>query len=66
MQPSASARKTETNTARGAGSVLDLGLAGRADDARQLLAELDDRASRSEYVPAFSRLGIQVGDGWRA
>ena len=42
---------------------LGLGLAGRADDARQLLAELDDRASRGEYVPPFTRLAIHVGLG---
>ena len=40
---------------------LGLGLAGRVDDAKRLLAELDDRASRGEYVPAFSRLAIHVG-----
>jgi hypothetical protein len=28
-----------------------------------LLVELDDRASRGEYVPAFNRLGIHVGLG---
>ena len=42
---------------------LGLGLSGRADDASRLLAELDDRASRGEYVPAFSRLAIHVGLG---
>jgi serine/threonine-protein kinase len=42
---------------------LGLGLAGRADDARLLLAELDDRASRGEYVPPFTRLALHVGLG---
>ena len=42
---------------------LGLGLAGRHDEARRLLRELDDRASRGEYVPAFCRLGIEVGLG---
>ena len=42
---------------------LALARAGRAADARQLLAELDDRASRGEYIPAFCRLGIWVGLG---
>jgi serine/threonine-protein kinase len=40
-----------------------LGRAGRSDEARRLLAELDDRASRGEYVPAMSRLNIQAGLG---
>jgi serine/threonine-protein kinase len=46
-------------------SVLGLGLAlaGRSDDARRLLNELDERASRGEYVPPFSRLAIEVGMG---
>ncbi len=46
-------------------SVLGLGYAraGRADDARRLLHELDERASRGEYVPAFARLAIHVGQG---
>jgi len=45
--------------------VLGLGYAraGRADDANRLLDELDDRASRGEYVPEFSRLAIHVGQG---
>jgi serine/threonine protein kinase/tetratricopeptide (TPR) repeat protein len=45
--------------------VLGLGYAraGRADDASRLLHELDDRASRGEYVPAFARLAIHVGQG---
>lgn len=42
---------------------LGLGLAGRHDEARLLLAELDDRASRGEYVAAFARLAICVGLG---
>jgi tetratricopeptide (TPR) repeat protein len=42
---------------------LGLGLAGRREEARRLIVELDDRASRGEYVPAFSRLGIHVGFG---
>ena len=32
-------------------------------EARQLLAELDERASRGEFIPAFSRLGVYVGLG---
>ena len=35
--------------------------AGRIDDAKRLLGELDDRASRGEYVPAFAPLAIHVG-----
>jgi serine/threonine-protein kinase len=42
---------------------LGLGLAGRHDEARQLIAELDDRAERGEYVAAFARLAIFVGLG---
>ncbi|MEO7133320.1 MAG: protein kinase [Vicinamibacterales bacterium] len=38
-----------------------LGRAGRYEEARRLIAELDDRAARGEYVPAFARLGIYVG-----
>jgi tetratricopeptide (TPR) repeat protein len=37
--------------------------AGRLDDATSLLRELEDRASRGEYVPAFTRLAIYVGQG---
>jgi serine/threonine protein kinase/tetratricopeptide (TPR) repeat protein len=37
--------------------------AGRVEDARRLLSELDERASRGEYVPAFTRLAIHVGLG---
>jgi TolB-like protein len=46
-------------------SVLGIGLAlaGRSDDARRLLNELDERASRGEYVPPFERLAIEVGLG---
>jgi hypothetical protein len=46
-------------------AVLGLGYAraGRVADARRLLGELDDRASRGEYVPAFTRLAIHVGLG---
>ncbi len=35
--------------------------AGRLDDATRLLNELEDRASRGEYVPAFARLFIHIG-----
>ena len=42
---------------------LAFGLAGRVSDAQQLLAELDERASRGEYIPAFCRLSIWVGLG---
>jgi serine/threonine protein kinase/Flp pilus assembly protein TadD len=37
--------------------------AGRLDDAKRLLNELEDRASRGEHVPAFARLYIHVGQG---
>ena len=39
------------------------GRAGRRDDASRLLAELADRGSRGEYVPAFAPLPIYVGLG---
>jgi serine/threonine protein kinase/Tfp pilus assembly protein PilF len=42
---------------------LACGRAGRLDDATRLLRELEDRASRGEYVPAFTHLSIQVGLG---
>jgi serine/threonine protein kinase len=38
-----------------------LARAGREDEARQLLAELEERASRGEFVPAHARLSILVG-----
>jgi serine/threonine protein kinase len=43
--------------------VLGLGYAraGRLEDAARLLSELEDRAGRGEYVPAFARLSIHVG-----
>jgi serine/threonine protein kinase/Tfp pilus assembly protein PilF len=37
--------------------------AGRVDDADRLLGELEDRAERGEYVPAYTRLSIHVGRG---
>ncbi len=37
--------------------------AGRYDDANRLLHELDDRGSRGEYIPAFTRLSIFTGLG---
>ncbi len=40
---------------------LALARAGRTEDARRLLGELEDRASRGEYVPAFTKLAIHVG-----
>jgi serine/threonine protein kinase len=45
--------------------VLGLGYAraGRPDDATRLLRELEDRAGRGEYVPAFARLAIHIGQG---
>jgi eukaryotic-like serine/threonine-protein kinase len=36
-------------------------LAGRRDAAKRLLNELEDRASRGEYVPRFAPLAIHVG-----
>jgi len=46
-------------------AVLGLGYAraGRIEDARRLLDELEERASRGEYVPSFARLAIHVGLG---
>ena len=38
-----------------------LARAGRTGEARQLLAELEERASRGEFVPAHARLNIFVG-----
>ena len=40
---------------------LALARAGRGDEARRLLSELDDRASRGEYVGPRARLAICVG-----
>jgi len=40
---------------------LAYGRAGRSDDAQRLLSELDDRASRGEYVAAFARVYIHAG-----
>ena len=37
--------------------------AGRADDARRQLAELDERGSRGELVPRLARLQIDTGLG---
>jgi serine/threonine protein kinase/tetratricopeptide (TPR) repeat protein len=37
--------------------------AGRSDDATRLLRELEDRASRGEYIPAFTSLNIYIGQG---
>jgi Tfp pilus assembly protein PilF len=37
--------------------------AGRLEDAARLLSELDERAERGEYVPAFAWLTIHVGRG---
>ena len=34
---------------------------GRATEAYQLLAELDERALSGEFIPDFSRLGICMG-----
>jgi serine/threonine protein kinase/Flp pilus assembly protein TadD len=39
------------------------GRAGRADDARRLLSELEDRASRGEHVMSTALLCIHVGTG---
>jgi len=40
---------------------LACGRAGRAEDAHRMLGELDERASRGEYVPAFARVYIHIG-----
>jgi hypothetical protein len=40
---------------------LGYGLAGRCEDAQQLLRELDDRSNRGEHVPACAPLAIHVG-----
>ena len=37
--------------------------AGRQEDASRLLHEIEDRGSRGEYIPSFSKLVIQVGMG---
>jgi TolB-like protein/DNA-binding winged helix-turn-helix (wHTH) protein/Tfp pilus assembly protein PilF len=37
--------------------------AGRADDARRLLSELDERGSRGEFIPPLARLQINAGLG---
>jgi len=42
---------------------LVLARAGRTDDARRLLAELEDRGGRGEYVAPFTLLEIHVGLG---
>ncbi len=38
-----------------------LARAGRADEARRLLSELDERGSRGEYIPPLARLQINTG-----
>ncbi len=40
-----------------------LARAGRADEARRLLAELDERGSRGEFIPPLARLQINTGLG---
>ena len=40
-----------------------LALAGRADEARRLLSELDERGSRGEFIPPLARLQINAGLG---
>ena len=37
--------------------------AGRQDDAIRLLREIEDRGSRGEYIPSFSKVAIFVGTG---
>jgi serine/threonine protein kinase/Tfp pilus assembly protein PilF len=37
--------------------------AGRPGDARRLLREIEDRGSRGEYIPSFSKVAICVGLG---
>jgi hypothetical protein len=39
------------------------GRAGRPDDAMRLLHELEERAARGEYVPAFTVLPIHIALG---
>ncbi len=38
-----------------------LARAGRADEARRLLSELDERGSRGEFIPPLARLQINTG-----
>jgi serine/threonine-protein kinase len=40
---------------------LAYGLAGRSEDAKLLLRELEERASRGEFVPSFALMAIYVG-----
>jgi TolB-like protein/Tfp pilus assembly protein PilF len=40
---------------------LGYGYAGRVEDARSLLRELEDRGSRGEHIPIWAPLAIQVG-----
>ena len=40
---------------------LGYGYAGRIEDARSLLRELEDRGSRGEHIPIWAPLAIQVG-----
>jgi hypothetical protein len=40
---------------------LGYGYAGRIEDARSLLSELEDRGSRGEHIPIWAPLAIQVG-----
>jgi tetratricopeptide (TPR) repeat protein len=40
---------------------LGYGYAGRVEEARNLLRELDDRGSRGEHIPIWAPLAIQVG-----
>jgi TolB-like protein/DNA-binding winged helix-turn-helix (wHTH) protein/Tfp pilus assembly protein PilF len=42
---------------------LGLARAGRADEARRLLSELDERGSRGEFIPPLARIQIHVGLG---
>jgi len=37
--------------------------AGRVEDARRLVGELEERGGRGEYIPAFAALAIFVGLG---
>ena len=37
--------------------------AGRTDDANRMVGEIEDRGSRGEYIPSFSKVTVNVGLG---